>query len=107
MSRPALASAALLTAVLLVGCGGEEPAVETRAAAERPAPSAEPTAPATPGPAGDGVLLDAPDAPDAGFHPDDNRFAVYFDSVARAQEFVLVHDRQDVGSAEVTTYCLD
>jgi len=26
---------------------------------------------------------------------------------ARAQEFVAIYDRQDIGSAEVTTYCLD
>ncbi len=42
-----------------------------------------------------------------GFDPGNNRVAVYFDSAARAQEFVAVYDRQDVGSAEVTTYCLD
>ena len=42
-----------------------------------------------------------------GFDPEHNRVAVYFDSAARAQEFVAVYDRQDVGSAEVTTYCLD
>ncbi|HEX2075130.1 MAG TPA: hypothetical protein VHF92_15205 [Geodermatophilus sp.] len=42
-----------------------------------------------------------------GFDPADNRVAVYFDSAARAQEFVAVYDRQDVGSAQVTTYCLD
>jgi hypothetical protein len=42
-----------------------------------------------------------------GFDPTNNRVAVYFDSAARAQEFVAVYDRQDVGSAEVTTYCLD
>jgi len=42
-----------------------------------------------------------------GVDPQDNRVAVYFDSAARAQEFVAVYDRQDVGSAEVTTYCLD
>ena len=42
-----------------------------------------------------------------GFDPGDSRVAVYFDSAARAQEFVAVYDRQDVGSAQVTTYCLD
>ncbi len=42
-----------------------------------------------------------------GFDPGDNRLAVYFDSAALAQQFVLVYDRQDVGSAPVTTYCLD
>ena len=42
-----------------------------------------------------------------GFDPDDNRVAVYFDSAARAQEFQAVYDRQDLGSAPVTTYCLD
>src|SRR3712207_8079419 len=42
-----------------------------------------------------------------GFDPDDHRVAVYFDSAARAQEFVAGYDRQDVGSAQVTTYCLD
>jgi hypothetical protein len=42
-----------------------------------------------------------------GFDPAHNRVAVYFDSAAGAQEFVAVYDRQDVGSAEVTTYCLD
>src|SRR5688572_18182236 len=42
-----------------------------------------------------------------GVDSQDNRVAVYFDSAARAQEFVAVYDRQDVGSAEVTTYCLD
>src|SRR3712207_5578335 len=42
-----------------------------------------------------------------GLDPDDHRVAVYFDSAARAQEFVAVYDRQDVGSVRVTTYCLD
>ena len=42
-----------------------------------------------------------------GFDPGDDRVAVYFDSTARAQEFVAVYDRQDVGSAPVTTYCSD
>ncbi|WP_448612747.1 hypothetical protein [Modestobacter sp. URMC 112] len=42
-----------------------------------------------------------------GFDPADHRLAVYFDSAARAQEFVGVYDRQDLGSARVTTYCLD
>ncbi len=42
-----------------------------------------------------------------GFDPQNNRVAVHFDSAARTQEFVAVYDRQDVGSAEVTTYCLD
>ena len=42
-----------------------------------------------------------------GLDPADHRVAVYFPSSARAQEFVAVYDRQDVGSAQVTTYCLD
>lgn len=42
-----------------------------------------------------------------GFDPGHNRVAVYFESAARAQEFVAVYDRQDVGSAQVITYCLD
>jgi hypothetical protein len=39
--------------------------------------------------------------------PNHHRVAVYFDSAARAQEFVAVYDREDVGSAPVATYCMD
>ena len=42
-----------------------------------------------------------------GFHPGDNRVAVYFATAAHAQEFVAGYDRQDAGSAQVSTYCLD
>ncbi|PRY49785.1 hypothetical protein LY71_105230 [Geodermatophilus tzadiensis] len=53
------------------------------------------------------VACDVGAAEQLGFDPQDHRVAVYFDSAARAQEFVAVYDRQDVGSASVTTYCLD
>ena len=53
------------------------------------------------------VACDVGAAEQLGFDPQDHRVAVYFDSAARAQEFVAVYDREDVGSASVTTYCLD
>ncbi len=42
-----------------------------------------------------------------GFEPDDNRLAVYFATAEDAQTFVAVYDREDVGSARVTTSCRD
>ena len=42
-----------------------------------------------------------------GYPSSENRVAVYFDSAARAKEFVAVYDRPDLGTAQVTTYCLD
>ncbi len=42
-----------------------------------------------------------------GFDPGHNRVAVYFDSAADAQLFQGGYERQDLGSAQVTTYCLD
>ncbi|MGX5654499.1 hypothetical protein ACWKWC_06975 [Geodermatophilus nigrescens] len=53
------------------------------------------------------VSCDQGAAEQLGFDPAASRVAVYFDSAARAQEFVAVYDRQDVGPAQVTTYCLD
>jgi hypothetical protein len=53
------------------------------------------------------VACDQGAAEQLGFEPRDHRVAVYFESAARAEEFVAVYDRQDLGSARVTTYCLD
>ncbi|MGY1770902.1 hypothetical protein [Blastococcus sp. SYSU D00813] len=53
------------------------------------------------------VSCDAGAAEQLGFVPDDNRLAVYFATAEDATTFVAIYDRQDVGSAEVTTYCLD
>lgn len=53
------------------------------------------------------VSCDAGAAEQLGFVPDDDRLAVYFATAEDATTFVAIYDRQDVGSAEVTTYCLD
>ncbi|MGX5655387.1 hypothetical protein ACWKWC_11500 [Geodermatophilus nigrescens] len=42
-----------------------------------------------------------------GFSPEHQRVAVYFESAALAEQFVAAYDRQEVGTAPVTTYCLD
>jgi|1186.fasta_scaffold272813_2 hypothetical protein len=53
------------------------------------------------------VSCDQGAAEQLGLDPPNQRVAVYFDSAASAQQFVGAYDRRSVGSARVTTYCLD
>lgn len=51
------------------------------------------------------VSCDDGAAEQLGSVPDDNRLAVYFATAEDARTSVAVHDRQDVGSAQVSTLC--
>ncbi len=53
------------------------------------------------------VSCDQGAAEQLGLAPDDHRVAVYFATAEQAQQFVDVYEREPLGTALVTTYCLD